>query len=205
MSAFCPTFYLFDVVSTTLYLLRHTQVGVPEHTGVCYGQSDVPLAETAEADIAAALRRINPHLPAEYRLWSSPLGRCGRLAGAFGHPFETDERLKELHFGRWEMQPWQRIPPEELNPWMQDFVHLAPPEGERFEQLHRRAVFWLGEQLVEGGTIVAVTHAGVIRALLCEVLGMPLAHAFRIGLDYGTVTKVVYRHGLYRADWINRL
>ena len=40
-----------------VYLIRHTAVDVP--SGTCYGQTDVPLKSTFEAEAAQTLRNLN--------------------------------------------------------------------------------------------------------------------------------------------------
>jgi probable phosphoglycerate mutase len=37
-----------------------------------------------------------------------------------------------------------------------------------------------------------VTHAGVIRVLICHMLQMPLSNLFRIRLDYGSLSIISY-------------
>ncbi|MCU0354361.1 MAG: alpha-ribazole phosphatase [Cytophagales bacterium] len=171
-----------------IYLIRHTRVAVPK--SVCYGQSDVPVADTFDSDKESVLSKLsrlkNP------LVYSSPASRCRVLADCLGDTVQTDERLQELHFGRWEMQPWEAISPAELNPWMDDFVHVSPPDGESFAQLHHRCLdFWA--ELIQANSqdaVVLVTHAGVIRSLLCHCLGVPLANAFRLAVDYGFVCRI---------------
>ena len=43
-----------------IYLIRHTSVDVPK--GLCYGQSDVPLRPTFEAEAAVTKAKINPRI-----------------------------------------------------------------------------------------------------------------------------------------------
>ena len=38
--------------------------------------------------------------------------------------------------------------------------------------------------------VVIVTHAGVIRSVLCRILEIPLHNAFKIPIDYGSITKI---------------
>jgi len=201
------------------YLIRHTAVLAP---GLCYGHLDVPLADTfaAEAD------RVRAHLPPlgnsgapaapVWRVLSSPAARCRRLAEALWPaaaatevaaetalvatpPILLEPRLRELHFGSWEGRPWADIPPAELDPWMADFVHQAPPGGESFAELHVRTGVLLTELLAEPptGPVALVTHAGIVRSLLCHALALPLRQAFQLAVDYASVSGL--RHG--RAGW----
>ncbi|GAC1377622.1 MAG: alpha-ribazole phosphatase [Hymenobacter sp.] len=185
-----------------IYLLRHTAVAT---SGLCYGHHDVPLAPSFAAEAASVRARLPTAAPG--RLFSSPATRCRQLAEQFSPAPVLDERLRELHFGTWENQPWDALPLAELNPWMADFVGLAPPGGETYGQLQARAVAFLEELLASpapAGPALVVTHGGVVRALLAHVLGLPLAHAFRLNIDFGSVTQLRWTAGHWQVRGINR-
>lgn len=184
-----------------LYLIRHTTPDIPP--GVCYGRADIGLAAGFEQE-AEAVRAKLAHLEMA-TCFSSPATRCVRLAERLGTPTH-DNRLQELDFGAWELQPWDDIPRTEIDRWSSSFVDIAPPGGECFRQLHARATdFWqeLAERPPAAQTLV-VTHAGVIRALLAEALGLPLHEVFRFHLDYGGVTLLDWRGTSPRVLYVNR-
>ncbi|WP_258932608.1 histidine phosphatase family protein [Flavobacterium oreochromis] len=117
-------------------------------------------------------------------MYSSPLKRCTQLA-EYCYSKEKiilDNRLKEMNFGKWELQPWDAILEEELNPWMADFVTIQVPMGESFQILYKRVVNFLYSlsQLSSDEPIVIFTHAGVIRSLICYLENQPLEQAFFI-------------------------
>lgn len=188
-------------------LIRHTEVAVGR--AVCYGQSDVALADTYAAQYDRLLAHLPPHPDV---VFSSPLSRCHRLALdlANGRPLRLDDRLKEFHFGDWEGLPWSAIPREALDPWMADFVNVRVPNGETFSELYARtSAFWHDSVLpLAAGdappSVLIVTHGGVIRALLCLFLGLSLQHAYRIQLDYGSATKLTTNGSFYTIQYINR-
>ncbi len=211
-----------------IYLVRHTEVAVGR--SVAYGQTDVELADAYEEQ-RDHLRR---HLPDDITtIFSSPLLRCRRLAEdlaaglAGGSQIETapgqtavvdahrpdvqfDDRLKEFYFGDWEMKPWADIGREVLDPWMADFVTVRTPNGENFGDVFERiGAFWRERilPLAQTGTghpVVIVSHGGVIRALLCLFLDVPLLNAYRINLDYGAVSKLTLTGSTYTIQYINR-
>ena len=139
--------------------------------------------------------------------YASPLSRCRQLAEALvPEQLVFDDRLMEYDFGRWELQPWNTLPATELDPWMADFVQIPAPGGETFQALQDRATEFLTEALATAdpnATIVIVSHSAVIRSLICHCLGLPLAHAFRLDIDYGSITKVRYRHGQFNVAYTN--
>ena len=175
-----------------IYLVRHTQTICEK--GVCYGQSDVDIAEPFDL----VFENIISQLPAEACIFSSPLKRCSLLAKHIENKIKTisyqeDERLKEMNFGDWEMQNWNDILPEQLNPWMEDFVNIPASNGESFIQLHQRAGEFLSGLISKeiNKPIIIVSHAGVIRSILCHHSSLPLKDAFQNKVDFGQVIKIV--------------
>ncbi|TGD56691.1 alpha-ribazole phosphatase [Flavobacterium humi] len=169
-----------------IYLVRHTETVCEK--GICYGQSDVGLRE----DYRQLFADIKAQLPSNAVYYSSPLQRCTLLADYLsGSNYSTDARLMEMHFGDWELQKWDLIAPEELNPWMEDFVNVPVPNGESFVDLHARVLDFIETELQNRSQpIVIVTHAGVIRSLLCKITNLPLAEAFTNKVDFGQVIRV---------------
>ena len=183
-----------------ILLVRHTTPSVEK--GICYGQTDLALADTFEIERAQVLVKIKEMgLNTEgYALYSSPLKRCADLADFLSQNLSQssnqslnqrviyDDRLKELNFGAWENQAWNDLPQDDLMLWMNDFVQARPPEGESFEDLNTRVFNFIKSlQIVDSQLVVLVTHAGVMRVLMAQAQGLPLAKAFEIKLDYGAV------------------
>jgi alpha-ribazole phosphatase len=180
-----------------IYLIRHSRVAVPP--GICYGQSEVTLADSYEQEREALKERLADVLTQKPLVFSSPSQRCMRLAQDLSDQVQADELLRELHFGAWEMQPWDAIPVDQLMPWMEDFVELRPPDGENFRDLSGRAAGFLEKirDINSKKNLVIITHAGFIRALLCQVLEIPLSNAFQIEVGYLAMTRLAYRNGLF--------
>lgn len=186
-----------------LHLIRHTSVAVP--AGICYGQTDIDVAASF-ADECAAVKNKLSHLQLD-AIYTSPLQRCSRLAAALNvAAINSDDRLKELHFGDWEMQAWDAIPREVFDVWANDYANLSPPNGETFLQLYQRVISFLEETLTRHNkeTIAIVTHGGVIRAILAHILSMPLKGLFRIVIDYGSVTHISFDETVPRIHFVNR-
>ncbi len=204
-----------------LYLIRHTEVTVER--GICYGQSDVPLADNFADQRDRLLTLLPTHSP--MTVFSSPLSRCRQLAESIhevvggARAILFDDRLLELNFGQWEMKPWSQIPAAELDGWMADFVTVSPSGGESFQKLAQR-VEALWQEIIlpltlspahsqRAGSVCVVAHGGVIRALLCLFLGLPLLNAYRLHLDYGSLCQVKITAGpsgqpTYLVESINR-
>ncbi len=170
-------------------LIRHTRVGVPK--GTCYGWSDVPVADTFEAEAAVTKKNLEQY-GAFDRVYSSPLTRARKLAAYCGYPHpDTDDRLKEMNMGDWEMQRYDEIEDDALQRWYNDYMHLAATNGESFPMLYRRVADFLDELKREPYRRTAVfAHGGV---LICSGIyaGLfPEEEAFSHLVECGGIQRI---------------
>lgn len=184
-----------------IYLIRHTQTATD--TGVCYGQSNVALADSFPDEMANLHDKL-PEFNEDCKVYSSPLTRCLQLAETFSDTVSTDPRLQELDFGAWEGKRFDQIEADALQHWMNNFVTAAPPNGENFEDLYRRAgEFWQDLLATGAEQVLVITHAGVIRALLARALNLPLANSFQLRIDSGSVHKLRQADDYLYVEYIN--
>ncbi|MFH1872983.1 MAG: histidine phosphatase family protein [Pseudomonadota bacterium] len=168
-----------------LYLIRHPAPQVA--AGVCYGRTDLALA----ADVAAAAARIAVQLPPLLPVFTSPLQRCAQLAQALHPAPQSDARLQEMHFGVWEMSPWDRIQREALDGWAADPLGYRPPQGESVGELQRRVHGFLVDVRRQGlQSAVLVTHAGVMKVIVGQAQGLPARRWMALSFDYESVVGV---------------
>ncbi|MEM7544315.1 MAG: histidine phosphatase family protein [Pseudomonadota bacterium] len=158
--------------------------------GLCYGRWNIGLAKSAAAEITSACAAP----PAFRYIVSSPSWRATQLAEALaaatGVSLETDERLMEMNFGRWEGEFWSDIDRDESDPWAEDPWTLAPPRGESYSMVHSR----IGAVLLEappGGCFI--THAGPIRAAMMIQHGLSFAEAFANPVPFATPIDLTLR------------
>ena len=177
-------------------MIRHTSVAVGKN--ICYGQSDVAVSAHFEAESTA----YKAELPDEFEaVYSSPLSRCVQLTAQLVPHFELVEALKEMNFGDWELQKWQDIDAESLNEWMQDFVHIKPPNGENLTVLFERVKAFLDTlRQKEYNKVLIVAHAGVIRCVWAYLLEIPLQNCFKIPVGYGEIFRFTL---MKNAAWDN--
>ncbi len=171
-----------------IYLIRHTRPDVA--AGICYGQSDVPLAESFDDELARLGEKLI--FPANAVVMSSPLQRCLQLATSIFDESQilVDDRLLEMYFGDWEMQAWDDLDPIELADWGNNFVYTSSPNGESLEYMSRRVMeFWNSLDHLHQDYVL-FTHSGVIRVVLAHLLESPLGKAFTLEVRYGDVVKV---------------
>ncbi len=171
-----------------IYLIRHTTPQIEK--GVCYGQTDLDVTDTFYKEATA----IKEHLPKNLALvYSSPLQRCNRLAAELfpQHEVTHHNHLKEIDCGIWEMQHWDAISKEELDPFLSDFVNIAMPQGESYNDLYNRVVDYFTTIAQKPLPAAIVTHGGVIRSILSHITNTPLIEAFNsFKLYYGCVVKL---------------
>jgi alpha-ribazole phosphatase len=192
----------------TLYLLRHGAIeGNSEKRFV--GQIDVPLSEKGRQQAKLWHQRLKED---EFSMiWCSNLQRTRETAAIVcpgerhNMRFMTD--LREINMGSWDGVPMAQIRKECNELWRargEDISGFRPPGGESFTDLQQRIVPVV-ENIVGQAEekVLLITHAGVIRVLLCHVLQMPLANLFRINLSYGVLTIIEYKNDLPRVMAVN--
>ena len=182
-----------------LYLIRHPRPDVAP--GICYGRSDLALAEDATS-AAAALR---PLLPEDLPLFSSPLTRCRSLAAALHPAPQLDARLLELDFGDWEMRAWADIDRAALDRWAAAPQECAPPGGESIAALRARVADFLSHLARCGlASAALVTHAGVMKVCAAEMLGLDAAKWCSMQFEFGSVSLIDDPNGVHQMIWHNR-
>ena len=184
-----------------LLLLRHPAVAVA--SGVCYGASDVELAEGWQTwceQVKALVDALDGHVACV----SSPASRCLLPARYLGRDVSADLRLREMNFGDWEGGVWSAIAADEISRWNADLMTVAPPNGESLGQMYARTEEFLrAARGFEGDVLVAFAHAGPIRCLLASVLGMQPAQLFRLRVDLGSVSTVSLGEGGDVLEFMN--
>ncbi|HEX8391780.1 MAG TPA: histidine phosphatase family protein [Longimicrobium sp.] len=177
----------------TLHLVRHARTDAD--AGLVVGHHDAGLSEEGRA---AANRLAESWAgPPPARLVASDLRRAldsaAPFAARWGLAVEPEPRLREVHFGAWEGRTWNAVQAEDepaLNGWMADWVNVAPPGGESFVQLVSRAAAWLAEVEAAPGPLLAVAHAGSIRALIVAALRLPPDRAFSFTINLAHVVRL---------------
>jgi len=180
-----------------LLLIRHGEVTM---VGRPYGQLDVPLSEEGREQSRTLVERLRP-----YRIdavYSSDLARARwaaeLIAADRGLRVEVRRELRERRFGDWQGKTWDEIKaawPDLFERYRNDFLSVAAPGGgETYLQVRDRVMPLVGEMVGdgEGRQVAAVAHAGLMRVILAEALGMPLANLFRIWLDPASLSIVEY-------------
>ncbi|HET6720855.1 MAG TPA: alpha-ribazole phosphatase family protein [Rhodocyclaceae bacterium] len=191
-----------------IHLVRHPQPAVA--TGICYGQTDLGLAEPA----TAAAERLRSVLPTNARVISSPLQRCLDLAEALATEVETDRRLLEINFGDWEGRSWDEIPRQQLDAWAAAPFEHVPPGGESAAAMAVRVIAFAADLVAAANTAattdradlerVLVAHQGPLRVLLAHWLDLPRESWLKLHLDFATASCIELSPAGNRLLWLNR-
>lgn len=180
-------------------LLRHGAIaGDPG----LYGQTDVPVSECGWQQM---LQSVNVDLQYQ-QVISSPLQRCHRFAKDYSHrhslQLSTEPLLQEMNFGEWDGRPFDQLQDRwaELEAFWQQPAQITPPGGESLVSFKERVnQGW--EQLLQqckGTQTLVVTHAGVIRMILGQLLCVDWQSADfyqQLRIDYGSITRIQILYG----------
>jgi probable phosphoglycerate mutase len=151
--------------------------------GLIQGQSDVPLSEAGKEEVRRWALRPDVR---DFDWYSSPLLRARETAELLGCTnCRYEPRLMEADWGEWEGWSLERLRRDigEIFAAMEaQGLDLQPPGGESPRMVRARLASWLAEVAPTQRPIVAVCHAGVVRAAYSLATGWdmkrkaPLAH-----------------------------
>jgi alpha-ribazole phosphatase len=184
-------------VITSLYLIRHGETEDGEVRRY-KGSIDVPLSAYG----IDQMKRVSQRIAASTTLkaiYSSDLVRAKKSAEIIGEPHglrpEIIPGLRERSFGIWEGMSFDEIRvkhPLEFDAWAGNPLEFSPMDGETTTEVSARCMEALNALLNDhqGEPIAVVSHGGIIRIILCHMLGMPLENIFRIDQDYGALNVI---------------
>jgi alpha-ribazole phosphatase len=192
-----------------LYLMRHGAIEATVEKRFV-GQIDPPLSPDGWKQSEWQGRQLTD--VAFTQVWCSDLKRAYETAAIVcrnrGLEVLSAPELREINLGQWDGMAMSRIREQCPDLWQargENIGHFRPPGAESFADLQQRVVPFIRHIAAQSaGNTLIVTHAGVIRMLLCQVLQMPLSHLFRIHLDYGGITLIQDINGMPQVMAVNR-
>ncbi len=201
LSALLPETAENGHASRRLWLIRHGPVPNPE--GRYYPHEDV------EPDLSDhdRLRFLAGILPPGAPIVTSGIRRAVLTAEAITAQGYTaigirhHEGLAEQNFGAWRGRRYADTLPASMG--IEELAGLCPPGGESFAQLCRRVTRTVRELLGDcrNGHLVAVAHAGTIRAALAAALDLRPADALRFAVDPLSLSVIEYFPGENGGAW----
>ncbi len=163
------------------------------------GRHDVPLSAAGRTELA--LWRVPPPMVAAKCWYSSPLARAVETAAVLASRAPCiAPALVEMDWGQWEGATLAALRERHGSAFTRAEARgldFRPPAGESPRDVLARVRSWLSELAHEDAAVVAVTHNGVLRALLAAATGWDMidrapfklrpgcVHQFRIDGDGG--------------------
>jgi alpha-ribazole phosphatase len=171
-------------------LLRHGDV----QGGVCFrGERDDPLSALGWEQ----MRRATADAGATgwTRIITSPARRCvdfaRELSEARGLPLSVKDAFRERAFGDWEGRPVDTIPSDALQRFWDDPVGYTPPRAEPFAEFRARVLAaWHDLLDRDESHVLLITHGGVIRVLVAEVLHMSDTGLLLLEVPHACLTRL---------------
>jgi broad specificity phosphatase PhoE len=180
---------------TRVLLLRHGQTAWNSE-GRWQGQSGPTLNELGQRQASAAADRLAPE-PID-AVYTSDLPRATETAATIAERLAivpiVEPGLREVDVGDWTGLSREQVRdrhPDGFERWLSG--ESGWRGGETYQEMHARAVATVSRlvRLHPAGTIAAITHGGVIRALTAHAVGLPGHDRRRIvGVENCSLTVV---------------
>ncbi len=191
-------------MTTTFLLIRHAahdNVGdylAGRMAGVCLGETGRAQASRLARHMAARPLAAICCSPRERTLETAkPIAiACNR------EKITIRQELDEIDFGAWSGKTFEELSQDaDWLTWNSQRQQARTPGGETMLDVQQRVVS-LMQQLrkrYQNQSVALVSHADVIKAAVCKVLGLPLGDCFRFDIDPASITTVV------SGDWGSKL
>ena len=181
-------------------VLRHAPTAWNE-AGRMQGRHDVPLGPGGRQ--TAALWRLPPDVARGARIVSSPLARAVETATLLcGRAPAIADALIEMDWGAWEGFRLDELRSRHGDAFVRNAARgldFRPPGGESPREVMTRALAWIHQVVRDAVPVVAVTHNGVLRALLAAATGWDMLGKPPVRTRPGTVQRfAVARAGTLR-------
>ncbi len=184
-----------------LHFIRHGKTTAP--AGALVGTTEASLSEEGRRQCTMLGSRLPKNLPCV----CSPLLRTRQTQEELKEQgvidrVVFDDRLREIDFGHWEMKTFAELAEEgaDISAW-QEYYHFCFPGGESIADFVGRLQAIVREwgshaTRDSAGQLLVVTHGGVIRTMLCLLLGIDHKNYLVFDIDYGSWTTIaLHSHG----------
>jgi broad specificity phosphatase PhoE len=178
-----------------ILFIRHAETDM---VGTFCGHSDPELNARGNVQVAELIDRLRAEEIGG--VYTSDLRRAYAtgmaVANAFGVDCHVRPALREIDFGQWEGLPWKEIEQRDesySHRWIAEYPRLPAPGGEDFCDFERRVLvevkFLSREAEVASCRIAVVTHAGVLRTVLCALKGCSEEDAWERTRSYCSIVR----------------
>ena len=174
-------------MSSHLAILRHA-ITDWNLEGRIQGHTDVPLSETGRISLSSLSA---PSFLQTVEWITSPLQRATETAKILNlNKIRTDIRLIEMNWGEWEGRKLKDLREQHGAALAENEdrgLDMQPPGGETPRDVQDRLKPLLQEIGKTNKTIGAVSHKGVIRALLCLATGWNMLGKPPVKIDWSSI------------------
>jgi broad specificity phosphatase PhoE len=187
-----------------IFLIRHPEIEDHESRRF-YGRKDIGLSQRGKVqarELAMRLAQEKIHF-----VYSSDLYRAYYPASLLAQTLNIHHislaDLSEIHFGDWEGLTFEEIEksaPDLCQRWLTLPDTFRFPGGESVEEFRCR-VQKVYDLILDSASspaqsdLAIIAHGGVIRIILCGVLGLDVSRMWEIHLDFGAISTVQYLDG----------
>jgi alpha-ribazole phosphatase/probable phosphoglycerate mutase len=156
-----------------ILFIRHAETDM---AGTFCGHSNPDLNARGHKQTAELIDRLRPKNIGT--VYTSDLRRAQTtaeaIASAFGIECRPRRALREINFGEWDGLTWKEIEERDkvyARRWMAEHPLLPTPGGEAFRDFEQRVLEEVAFLSTKAATqaIAVVTHAGVLRTVLCSL------------------------------------
>lgn len=138
-------------------------------------------------------------------VYTSPLKRAVQSTKLLIQNYKIDTRLSEMNFGIFEGLSYSEIEknyPKESKTWVEYTLNYKIPQGESLMNVFNRTEAFIQDMSSKKGTILAVTHGGVIGCALSLVFNQ-YDYFYKFKVMHGTASVISIEDGYMYIKAIN--
>ena len=189
------------------FFLRHTSLNVKPD--IFYGQTNLDVSSNFESELDLIKKKIKKDVKniKEFKVYSSPLKRCLKLAKRVSGEVEIDSRIKELNLGDWEMKPKSQIPKNLVLKWEKDIMNFQIPGGETNAEFLNRLKEFIDVLISKKSDVLIVAHAGSINGMIANLTGErfdKLLKNYWEKIGYGSLSLIEGESSNFKIKFIGK-
>lgn len=177
------------------YFVRHADKAKGDYFNPQLRHDDQPISEFGRKQASKIKKCFHKH--AIKSIYVSEYIRTEQTARPLARTLEiapiVDHRLNEIDIGTID-----RLSDDEIREKYPEVWHASQdrnrdfrwPEGETGSEAQERIVGFINEQINQEGSILIVSHDGIIRLLISYILGLPVYRRFSLQVDTASVTEI---------------
>jgi len=192
-----------------IFLIRHPEI-VNHKARRFYGWTDIGLSQIGLDQATRLISRLSREKIS--LVYSSDLYRAHYPASLLAQSLNISHislcSLREIHFGRWEGLTYEEIEkadPDLCRRWMNLADDFRFPDGESIAEFSHRILQGyeaiIRSAAAQGKNIAVITHGGVIRTLLGQIVRSDLSKGeILLQLDFASISTLQYDESQPEAE-----